>query len=118
MLLKTGNQIKTETKGKITLENEFLNVKEYLEILKTIETINISFESEKLLNEIEEDLFYFGGGAKYYAFFEIKTIEDIEYFRIYDYTDEDDPTAKDGENFALMTLKDLYELVKYQNKVI
>lgn len=36
MLLKTGNQIKTETKGKITLENEFLNVKEYLEILKTI----------------------------------------------------------------------------------
>lgn len=118
MLLKTGNQIKTETKGKITLENEFLNVKEYLEILKTIETINISFESEKLLNEIEEDLFYFGEDAKYYAFFEIKTIEGIECFRIYDYVDGEDSTAKDGENFSLITLKDLYELVKYQNKVI
>ena len=118
MLLKTGNQIRTETKGKIALENEFLNVKKYLEILKTIETINVSFENHKLINEIEEDLFYFGENAKYYAFFEIKTIEGIEYFRIYDYTDEDDPTAKDGENFALMTLKDLYELDKYQNKVI
>ena len=118
MLLKTGNQIRTETNGEINIENEFLNVKEYLEILKTIETINVSFESEKLLNEIEEDLFYFGGNAKYYAFFEIKTIEGIEYFRIYDYTDEDDPTAKDGENFALMTLKELYELVDYQNKII
>lgn len=118
MLLKTGNQIRTETNGEINIENEFLNVKKYLEILKTIETINISSESEKLLNEIEEDLFYFGEDAKYYAFFEIKTIEDIEYFRIYDYTDEDDPTAKDGENFALMTLKELYNLVNYQNQVI
>lgn len=118
MLLKTGNQIRTETNGEINIENEFLNVKKYLEILKTIETINVSFESEKLLNEIEEDLFYFGEDTKYYAFFEIKTIKGIEYFRIYDYTDEDGPTAKDGENFALMTLKELYNLVNYQNQVI
>lgn len=118
MLLKTGNQIRTETNGEINIKNEFLNVKEYLEILKTIETINVSFESEKLLNEIEEDLFYFGEDAKYYAFFEIKIIEGVECYRIYDYTDEDDPTAKDGENFALMKLKELYELVDYQNKAI
>lgn len=118
MLLKTKRQIEVELGKSIDLD-EFQEVDTYLEILGNLEDVdNCSIDSGEMISEIMEDIVYFGEKAKYYMFFTIEKINGVEFYKIYDYTDEEDNSTKNGENFTLISLKDIYKLTHYQNRIL
>lgn len=98
----------------------------------------VSYDSEELIDEVREDIFLFGESFKVYAIYSY--FEDVDSEFITDYVDADKPEREETETEEeyqgllrdfygnlksleftknkKMTLKELLELLKEQNRII
>lgn len=75
----------------------------------------VSYDSEEMIEELNEDISLFGGDSVCYAFYEIRN--DMLFFT--DYILESDFLEEDKQDKHIkITLKEALEIFTYQNKIV
>ena len=82
--------------------------------------VNISFDSNELIREVENDILEFGGNVIVAVW--VRDFDDAKIIVNYDFIDGDAPITEkeiqEGENIEKMTLENLCIYLKKQNEVV
>lgn len=81
--------------------------------------MKISYDSEKLINELKEDINEFGIDEKFYAMYE--TFDGIDFITNYDFISDIELTDKEKKEYSkieIMQADELLEKLEKQNNIL